>query len=92
MRVRELNHAGSLSSGKSAPDKKNNGKIRKLVISWNPSGLSMRDPIISPMLTIEVVVTNRMASETRIENAVSRKPGMKPSFSRSRPSRSNMND
>src|SRR3989304_907754 len=45
-------HEGRFSIGKRAPDKKNNGYATKLTTRLNPSGLSMTEPIVRPMLTI----------------------------------------
>ena len=49
-----FNQAGNFVIGNKAPLKKNKGKITKLEISPNPSGLSMMEPIPKPRLVTEI--------------------------------------
>lgn len=58
--VRAESHAGRLSSGNSAPERKNSGNTTtKLAISWNLSRLYTRLPIVSPR---EVRINDRSRS------------------------------
>ena len=46
--VNTVRYCGKLLRGKSAPLRKKSGKITKVVISWKPSGLVMRLPMVRP--------------------------------------------
>ena len=46
--VNAVRYCGRLFRGKSAPLRKKSGKITKVVMSWKPSGLVMRLPMVRP--------------------------------------------
>ena len=54
MYVIVLNHAGSESRGKRAPDRNKSGNTMKLMITWKPSRLSKKEPIVSPTETMPI--------------------------------------
>jgi hypothetical protein len=58
---------GKFCKGKSAPDKKNIGKIKKLEIKLKPSKLSISEPTIKPILTKIIAAKKRNIKVPPIE-------------------------